>query len=313
MTDFHEVPRFDERWQCLYLEHGQLERSASSVVFHKGERETAVPLEQFATLMLGPGTTITAAAVKVMAENNCLLCWGGEDGARLYASGIGGTHSSHRLLRQLALYADEKKRMRVVRAMYAKQFKAPVSIHLSIQQLRGKEGNRVRANYQRCAEEYGVPWKGRSYDQGEWDWADPVNRALSTANALLHGLCHAAILSAGYSAAIGFIHTGKMLSFVYDVADWYKSDVTVPLVFQLVSQGSDEIEMRTRRACMQAFFAARLSERILPDIAEVLDAGDHLEERPGELEGRAVSLADRSGSGSVPGESLGEDPGQAVG
>jgi CRISPR-associated protein Cas1 len=313
MTDFHDVPRFDERWQYLYLEHGELDRSASSVVFHKGELETAVPLEQFATLMLGPGTTITAAAIKVLAKNNCLLCWIGEEGARLYATGIGGTHSSHRLLKQVELYANEKKRMRVVRAMYTKQFKAPVSIHLSLQQLRGKEGSRVRANYQRCAEEYGVPWKSRSYDQGEWDWADPINRALSTANALLHGLCHAAILSAGYSAAIGFIHTGKMLSFVYDVADWYKSDVTVPLAFRLVSEGADEIERRTSRACRQAFFAARLSDRILPDIAEVFNAGDHLEERSGELEGRAVSLADRSGSGGVSGEPLGEDPGQAVG
>jgi len=101
MTDFHEVPRFDERWEYLYLEHGEMDRSASSVVFRQAERETPLPLEQFASIMLGPGTTVTAAAVKVLAQNNCLLCWSGDDGARLYATGVGGTHSSHRLLTQV--------------------------------------------------------------------------------------------------------------------------------------------------------------------------------------------------------------------
>jgi CRISPR-associated protein Cas1 len=118
---------------------------------------------------------------------------------------------------------------------------------------------------------------------------------------LLYGLCHAAILSAGYSAAIGFIHTGKLLSFVYDVADFYKTETTIPLAFEMARQGRNDVEQRTRIACRQCFYAAQLTDRILPDIAEVLNAPDDLEERPNELEGRAVSLADRTQRRDVPG------------
>ncbi|MCC6680465.1 MAG: CRISPR-associated endonuclease Cas1 [Phycisphaeraceae bacterium] len=72
-----------------------------------------------------------------------------------------------------------------------------------------------------------MPWQGRTYNRKEWFAGDPVNRALSAANTCLYGLVHAAIISAGYSPAIGFIHTGKQLSFVYDIADLYKAELTI--------------------------------------------------------------------------------------
>lgn len=310
--DYHEIPRFSDRWSYLYLEKGQLDRDKSSAVFHQGERDIPVPINQFSTVMLGPGVTITAAAAKLFAEYNCLLCWCGEDGMKFYAHGIGGTHSSERLLQQAKLYANTKSRMAVARRMFAKYLGTPVSHHLSLQQMRGMEGARVRKRYKEIAEQTGVTWNGRHYDQGNWDWADPVNRSLSVANACLHSLCHAAILSAGYSPAIAFVHTGKMLSFVYDVADFYKSELTVAIAFHAVAESTQEIERRTRARCRREFFSANLMNRILPDIAEVLDACDHLEERPGELEGRAVSLADRTGGRSVPGQSVSEDSGSAL-
>jgi CRISPR-associated protein Cas1 len=321
MASLHDLPQYADRWEYVYLEMGQLDCQASSVVFRQGTTETPIPLDQFSAVLLGPGTTVTAGAMKVFAKNNCLVCWTGEEGTRLYAHGLGGTHSAHRLLHQAELYGDERKRLAVCRRMYSRRFGEIVSIHVSLQQLRGMEGARVRKRYEQLAAEYGLAWKGRRYDQDDWDWADPLNRALSVANACLHGLCHAAILSAGYSPAIGFIHTGKLLSFVYDVADFYKTEITVPLAFRLVAQRTDEIERRVRKACRDAFFRARIMDRILPDIAEVLDAGDHLEECAGELEGRAVSLAPGNGSGSVSGQSdetgarppLGTDSGEEEG
>jgi CRISPR-associated protein Cas1 len=154
------------------------------------------------------------------------------------------------------------------------------------------EGARVRNAYRTLASQYGVHWQGRLYNQDDWDWSDPLNRALSAANACLYGICHAAILSAGYSPAIGFIHTGKMLSFVYDIADLYKTDLTVPTAFKTVAENPRDVERRVRYACRDTFYQTKLMQRILPDIAEVLDARDDLEESPGEFEGRAVSMAD---------------------
>ncbi len=153
------------------------------------------------------------------------------------------------------------------------------------------EGARVRAAYQNLAKEFGVNWQGRLYDQDSWNHGDPLNRALSSANACLYGLCHAAILSAGYSPAIGFIHTGKMLSFVYDIADLYKTELAIPVAFKTVAESKEEVERRTRITCRDLFHQQKLMNRILPDIAEVLDARDDLGESPDELEGRAVSMA----------------------
>src|SRR5260370_12349163 len=158
--------------------------------------------------------------------------------------------------------------------MYQNRFPGQVLIDKSLEQVRGMEGQRVRQAYQDLAKEHGIPWEGRNYNQDEWFRANASNRVLSAANACLYGVCHAAIVSAGYSAALGFVHTGKMLSFVYDIADFYKTETTVPVAFQLAATVTKDLERQVRADCRRAFHEARLMDRILPDIAEVPDAGD---------------------------------------
>jgi len=313
MTDLHVLPRFADRWSHLYLEHGRVERDESSLAFYDASGVSHIPIDQLGLLMLGPGTVITHRAMQTLAENNCLVCWTGEESVRLYAHSTGGTHFSRRLLNQARLFCDDASRLAVIRRMYQKRFGEILSPDLSIESIRGMEGARVRKSYQEIAARTGIPWVGRSYDQGNWDHADPMNRALSAANSCLYGVCHAAILSAGYSPAIGFVHTGRMLSFVYDVADLYKTELTVPAAFQIVSEGTVEVERRTRHRCRDLFHDAKLLDRVLPDIAEVLDARDDLGECPGELEGRVVTLADRAQVGSVPWQPDRAGPGRTLG
>ena len=304
MKKLHVLPKLADRWSHLYLEHGRLDQDAQSLAFWNPQGQcAAIPIDQLALVMLGPGTTLTHAAMKALAENNCLVCWVGEQGVRTYAHNTGGTHSAHRLLRQAALYADPQQRLAVAKRMYQKRFPDPLPAQTTIETIRGMEGSRVRTAYAESAKHYGVQWSGRNYDQSHWEWGDPVNRALSSANACLYGLCHAAILSAGYSPAIGFIHVGKMLSFVYDIADLYKTEIAVATAFCVAAEDSRDVERRTRLACRDAFYESKLITRILPDIAEVLDASDDLGEMPDEFEGRIVTLADRAEDGSVPGQS----------
>jgi CRISPR-associated protein Cas1 len=302
MKTLHELPKFEDRWSHLYLDRGIIDQQGSGLVIHQCSGDSAVPINQLGLLMLGPGTTITHAAMKALAANNCLVAWVGEEGVRLYAHSTGGTFSARRLLAQACLFADEKLRLGVAYRMYQKRFPDEQLADKSIEQVRGMEGQRVRRAYREAAERYKVPWDGRAYDQNDWFKANAVNRALSAANACLYGLCHAAIVSAGYSAAIGFIHTGKLLSFVYDIADLYKTEVTVPLAFRLAAQPAKNLESLVRRECQTAFRDAKLMSRILPDIAEVLSAGDVLGETPDEMEGRAVSLAPGDPPWGVPGE-----------
>jgi CRISPR-associated protein Cas1 len=198
--------------------------------------------------------------------------WTGEEGVRFYAQGMGETRSARALLRQAQLVSEPASRLQVVRRMYEMRFSEPVDAGMSLQQLRGMEGARVRAAYRKASCETGVPWAGRSYQRNAWAKADPVNRALSAANSCLYGICHAAIVAAGYSPGLGFIHTGKGLSFVYDVADLYKAEITVPIAFRFANNGSG-LETTVRHACRDAFREQRLLQRLVPDLDRMMSVG----------------------------------------
>ena len=155
--------------------------------------------------------------------------------------------------------------------MYQMRFEESLDPSTTLRQVRGKEGIRVRETYARLSRETGVEWKGRSYKRDRWTVADPINRALSAANSCLYGVCHAAIVSVGYSPALGFIHTGKMLSFVYDIADLYKTETSMPAAFNAVAEGGNgNLESVVRRTCRDYFHKSKLLGRIVSDIEHVL-------------------------------------------
>jgi CRISPR-associated protein Cas1 len=271
MSDLHELPRLRDSLSYLYVEHARIEQKHKAVEVLDKEGRTMIPVAALAVLMLGPGTSITHAAIKALADNGCLVVWVGEDGMRCYAQGSGETRKAYHVLKQAELATDPQKRLQVVMRMYRHRFAETLLAGLSLQQIRGLEGVRVRQAYARASRIFGVPWHGRRYDRKSWNSGDPINRALSAANALLNGLCHTAIVSGGYSPALGFIHTGKRKSFVYDIADLYKVEVTIPVAFSVVAASTDRVQPRTREACREAFREHRLLKRILPDIENLLD------------------------------------------
>ncbi|RLC81734.1 MAG: type I-E CRISPR-associated endonuclease Cas1 [Chloroflexi bacterium] len=272
MRDLHELPKLRDGLSYLYLEHGRIAQKQKAVEFiDKEGGHTMIPAAALAVLMLGPGTSITHAAIKALADNGCLAVWVGEDGMRCYAQGGGETRKAYHLLKQAELASDPEKRLKVVMRMYLYRFGEQLQPGLRLEQVRGLEGVRVRQAYARASQRYGVEWHGRRYDRSNWNSGDPINRAISAANALLNGLCHAGIVSGGYSPAIGFIHTGKQLSFVYDIADLYKVDLTIPLAFRIVAESTRNLHSRVRQATREAFKEHRLLKRILPDIENLLD------------------------------------------
>ena len=271
MQNLHELPKLRDSLSYLYVEHAILDKKSQAIEFIQEFGRALIPVANLSVLMLGPGTSITHAAVKTLAENGCSILWTGEDATRFYAQGMGETRKARRLIQQAELVSNPKKRQQVVINMYRHRFDEELSPDLTLPQIRGLEGVRVRQAYAAASKEFGVPWKGRRYDRGNWRSADPINRALSAANALLNGLCHAAIISGGYSPGLGFIHTGKQLSFVYDVADLYKVEMTIPTAFAIVGQSTEKLESRVRAACRLVFKDAKLLQRILPDIDSLLN------------------------------------------
>jgi len=219
-----------ERFSLLFLEKGELDVvDGAFVIIDKNGVRSHIPVGGIACLMLEPGTRVSHAAVVLASRVGCLLIWVGEAGVRLYSAGQPGGARADRLLYQAKLALDDDLRRKVVRKMYAMRFNELLPDHYSVEQMRGMEAVRVKKMYQLFAHQYGIEWKGRNYDPGDWDSADVQNKCLSSATSCIYGVAEAAILAAGYSPAVGFIHTGKPRSFVYDIADLFKFETVVRL------------------------------------------------------------------------------------
>jgi len=263
-----------ERLSILYVEYGQLDvLDGAFVVVDKLGVRTHIPIGGVAYLMLEPGSRVSHAACALAARVGTLLVWVGEAGVRLYSAGQPGGARADRLLYQAKLALDESLRLKVVRKMYALRFGEEPPQRRSVDQLRGIEGARVRETYKRIAAKHGVTWKARNYDTNEWNKGDLPNRCLSAATSCLYGVTEAAVLAAGYAPAIGFIHTGKPLSFVYDVADVYKFETVIPVAFRIAARDPGNPEQQVRLACRDVFRQTRLLERIIPGIENMLAAG----------------------------------------
>ncbi|OWT60149.1 type I-E CRISPR-associated endonuclease Cas1e [Candidimonas nitroreducens] len=263
-----------DRVSMVFVQYGQIDiKDGAFVVIDQNGIRTHIPVGSVACIMLEPGTRISHAAIHLASLVGSLLVWVGEAGVRLYASGQPGGARADRLLYQAKLALDDDLRLKVVRKMYEFRFQEPAPARRSVEQLRGIEGARVREIYKQLARQYGVQWQSRNYDRHQWDAADIPNRCLSAATACLYGISEAAILAAGYAPAIGFIHTGKPLSFVYDIADLFKFETVVPLAFRVAAKSPVEPEREVRLACRDLFRTSKILEKIIPTIEEVLAEG----------------------------------------
>jgi CRISPR-associated protein Cas1 len=288
-----------DRVSIVFLEKGHLDvLDGAFVVVDKNGVRTHIPVGGVACIMLEPGTRVSHAAVTLASRVGCLIVWIGEAGVRLYASGQPGGARADRLLYQAKLALDDEARLKIVRKMYAMRFKEAPPERRSVEQLRGIEGVRVRKMYESIAKQYGVPWKTRNYDYDEWGSGDIPNRCLSSATACLYGICEAAILAAGYAPAIGFIHTGKPQSFVYDVADIFKFETVVPVAFRVAAKNPGEPEREVRLACRDAFRQARVLHRIIPSIEEILAAGG-MERPKAHEEAVPIAIPNKEGLGDA--------------
>lgn len=287
-----------ERVSVIFIERGEIDMldGAFVVVDATGVR-THIPVGGVACIMLEPGTRVSHRAAALAARVGTLLVWVGEAGVRLYSAGQPGGARSDRLLYQARLALDETLRLKVVRKMYALRFGEEPPARRSVEQLRGIEGARVRRTYQLLAQQFGVQWRGRNYNPEDWDVSDLPNRCLSAATACLYGVTEAAVLAAGYAPAVGFIHTGKPLSFVYDVADVYKFETVVPVAFRVAaSNPPGNVERLVRLGCRDMFRQTKLLDRIIPDVEDMLAAGEIARpDAPADAVGPAIPNADSIG------------------
>lgn len=267
-----ELFRSSDRLSFVYVEHATISRADSAVTFVKEEGVVHCPAASLSALLLGPGTRITHQAMALLGECGTTVVWVGEQGVRYYASGKSVARSSRLLIAQAKLVSNTRSRLAVARMMYQWRFPGEDTSELTMQQLRGREGARVRSVYRQWSERTGVPWECREYDPNNFGDGSPINQALSAAHAALYGIVHAAIVSLGCAPGLGFVHTGNSWSFVYDVADLYKAEITIPAAFEVVAGYTEGMDIGsvTRRAVRDRIRSEKVMERVVRDIQRLL-------------------------------------------
>lgn len=288
--DLQALPQIRDRMTFLYLEHCTLNRQDGAITVTEERGCVHVPAVSISALLLGPGTRITHRGMELIGDSGVTVVWVGENGVRYYASGRPLTHRSGLLMRQAALVSNMRSHLSVARKMYQMRFPEDDVSGLTMQQLRGREGARVRRIYRQASEKWNIPWNGRQYDPEDYAAGDPVNQALSAGHACLYGLAHAVIAALGCSPGLGFVHVGHECSFVYDVADLYKAETTIPIAFEIAAQNAPDIGAAVRRRMRDEMMRLHLLERMTKDIQFLLNE----EETP--LEADVVRLWDESGT-----------------
>ncbi|MEQ0488845.1 type I-E CRISPR-associated endonuclease Cas1e [Anaerococcus murdochii] len=275
-TELSELPRISDRVSFIYVEHAKINRIDSAITVSDYRGLVNIPVSLIGVLMLGPGTDISHRAMEILGDVGTSVIRVGERGVRYYAHGRSLAHSTRFLEKQAKLVSNKRTRLDVARKMYAMRFKGEDVSNLTMQQLRGREGSRIRKVYRDCSKKFNVKWEKRDYKVDDFEDGDPVNQALSALNVSLYGVCHSVIVALGMSPGLGFVHTGHDKSFVYDIADLYKAEITIPLAFELASKykEGDDIGKLARLSLRDRMVDGKLMRKIVEDLQFLMDISE---------------------------------------
>lgn len=274
--NYRSLPKVRDSISYIYLEKCKIEKSSEGIEIINKNGSFHLPTENLTCIMFGPGTSYSQSAITAITESGCLIIWTGEEGVRYYAHSSGETYKAYKLQQQAELVSIPELRKKVALRMYKYRFKENFPETHNYEQLQGMEGLRVQALYSEIAKKFGIDWQGRYYDRNDWTAGDEANRALSVASSCLNGICHSAIISAGYSPGLGFIHQGRMQSFVYDIADLFKMEIAVPVAFSAVADNLSNLDRFVRLRMRDAFRNLKLLGKIIPTIDKILNIDDDL-------------------------------------
>lgn len=288
-AELTELPKISDRVSFIYVERAKINRVDSAITILDYRGTVQLPAAMIGVLLLGPGTDISHRAIELIGDTGTTVIWVGERGVRFYAGGTPLAHSTKFLEKQATLVSNNRTRLDVARKMYEMRFKGEEVSKFTMQQLRGREGARIRKVYRELSKEYKVERSGREYKVDDYDDGTPVNKALSAANVSLYGVCHSVIAALGMSPGLGFVHTGHDKSFVYDIADLYKAEITIPIAFKIASEANenDDVGTLARLAVRDKMVDGKLLKRIVDDLQYLMKV-----EESEQIEINVISLWD---------------------
>jgi CRISPR-associated protein Cas1 len=277
------IPHAD-RHGLVWLERGRLEVEDGCLRFITaggGDLDPGnyqIPHQAVSIILLGPGSSVTHDALRLLARHGCALAAVGEGAVRFYTAPPLLPDSSAAARSQVTLWADPKSRMEVARAMYAMRFGEFV-LTRDIDTLRGQEGARIKRSYQLAAQRFGIPWNGRLYDRANPDASDAPNQALNHAATAMSAAATVAVASLAAIPQLGFIHEDSGQAFVLDIADLYRHDVTLEIAFGAIQESLKSKEPFERLVRRRA--AKLLRQRaVIPSMIDKIKTLLHLDADP---------------------------------
>ncbi|MFJ1620719.1 type I-E CRISPR-associated endonuclease Cas1e [Streptomyces sp. NPDC088190] len=265
-----ELTRVGDRLSFVYLERCTVHRDSNAITAEDADGITHIPSATIGTLLLGPGTRVTHQAMALLGESGAGVAWVGEHGVRYYAGGRALTRSSGLIEAQATAWANRRTRLDVARAMYRLRFPGEDTAGRTRQDLLGMEGSRLRDCYKRESIRTDVPWHGRKYNRDDFSAGDAPNQAITAAAQCMYGVSHSVIAALGCSPGLGFVHSGHERSFVMDVADFYRTEIAIPVAFDAAAEGEEDVATRTRRMLRDHINRTGLLDRCVRDIKDLL-------------------------------------------
>ena len=212
--------------------------------------EYGIPFQSLSMILLGPGSTVSHDALRLMGRHGTALVAVGEDGVRCYTAPPLLPDTSDIARRQMRAWADSQdSRITIARKMYALRL-GEVLPHQSLDALRGIEGARMKQTYKNLARRYGITWQGRRYDRANPMAADIANQAINHASVAVTSAAVIAVTAVGAIPQLGFIHEHSGEAFALDIADLFRDTVLLPAAFKSARAAENpymNIERQTRR------------------------------------------------------------------
>ncbi|CAB0843147.1 type I-E CRISPR-associated endonuclease Cas1 [Corynebacterium diphtheriae] len=265
------LPRMESRLSFLYVERAVINRDGNALTIKDQRGIAHVPATQLAVVLLGPGTKVTYAAMALLGDAGASVVWVGEKGVRYYAHGRPPAKTSRFAEAHARLWSNQRTRLRCARRMYDMRFPGEEISQLSLSQLRGREGARMKKIYAAEAQRTGVVWTRRNYDPQDFESGDPINRALTEGSAALYGIAHAVIVGLGFIPSLGIVHTGTDRAFVYDIADLYKAEISIPVAFEAVAAIPSGDDLNVRARIRDKVVSTRLMQRMVHDLQDLME------------------------------------------
>lgn len=276
------IPHAD-RHGLLWLTYGNLTVEDGTLRFCAAESQWlkagvySIPYQALSLLLLGPGTTISHDALRLLARHGTLLAAVGDGGVKFYTAPPMGQGHSDIARAHARIWADEKTRVDLARRMYAFRF-GRILPHKDIAVLRGIEGAHMKESYRLLADQHGVEWKGRRYDRSDPTSSDIPNQAINHAATFVESAADIAVAAVGALPPLGFIHEESSNAFTLDVADLFRAEFTLPLAFSMAKQAQGNLdfllEREMRREAARRFHKHQLIPKMIDRIKELLHVDD---------------------------------------